>query len=454
MTEFVCGDIRTSARGTWLADRIVETGSLVMRELGVDRAGEIAAHRFLSSPHVTVAGLVKGFSGRTAAAAAGRRVVAAQDTTEINFKSRSAKRRGLGPGGDAKTPAFFIHPVVAVDAQDEAVLGLVDVQTWTRALEKVDPHQERARSEKESARWPEATRRAAQVLADAAQIVMVGDRESDMWDHFAQRPENVALALRARHDRPVMGQTSLFKVLADAPLSAATQVKVASKGIGDKGRIAKVALRSGRVSIIRPRGARRDDPKTLDLGLVEAIEIDPPEGATPLLWRILTTLPVGTAEDAAEVVRLYRLRWRIEEVFRALKSDGLALEDTQIQEAERLFRLATLALGAAVRTIQLVDARDGSSRPMSDVLDPNLQSAVALLVRAREGATARQKNPHRPGTLAWLSWVVARYGGWNCYYKPPGPKTMAKGWERFSATLAGVLMGDLEGVLSQVPVNV
>ena len=454
MTEFVFGDVRTSARGMWLLDRMVETGSLVMRELGGDRSGEVAAHRFLSSPHVTVAGLVKGFSAWTAAAAAGRRVVAAQDTTEINFKDRSAKRRGLGPGGDAKTPAFFIHPVVGVDAQDEAVLGVVDAQIWTRAPEPVGPGQERARLQKESDRWLEATRRTGKVLADAAQVVVVGDREGDIWDHFAHRPGNVDLAIRARHDRPVIGETSLFKVLAEAPLSVAHPVKVASKGVGDKGRVAKVALRSGRVSILRPRAARRSDPKTLDLGLVEAIEIDPPEGVKPLLWRILTTLPVETFDDAAEVVRLYRLRWRIEEVFRALKRDGLALEDTQVQDAERLFRLAALALGAAVRILQLVDARDGGSRPMSDILDPNLQSAVAVLVKAREGATERQKNPHRPGSLAWLSWVVARFGGWNCYYKPPGPKTMAKGWERFVATLAGVLIGDQQGRLIPALENV
>ena len=98
------------------------------------------------------------------------------------------------------------------------------------------------------------------------------------------------------------------------------------------------------------------------------------------------------------------------------------------------------ALAAVVRTLQLVDARDGGPRPMSDVLDPSLQPAVAALNKTREGATARQKNPYPPGSLAWLSWVVARYGGWNCYYKPPGPKTMAQGWERFSATLSGYLV--------------
>ena len=43
---------------------------------------------------------------------------------------------------------------------------------------------------------------------------------------------------------------------------------------------------------------------------------------------------------ACDIVRLYRLRWRIEQVFRATKSDGLRLEETRIQQAHRLFNLA------------------------------------------------------------------------------------------------------------------
>jgi len=56
------------------------------------------------------------------------------------------------------------------------------------------------------------------------------------------------------------------------------------------------------------------------------------------------------------------LRWRIEQLFRALKSDGLALDDSQVIEAERMFNLAAIGLAGAIRTIQLVDARDGSPR--------------------------------------------------------------------------------------------
>ena len=56
--------------------------------------------------------------------------------------------------------------------------------------------------------------------------------------------------------------------------------------------------------------------------LVEAREINPPANQEPLHWRLLTSLEVGDAEAACEIVRLYRLRWRIEEVFPVMPAKG------------------------------------------------------------------------------------------------------------------------------------
>lgn len=149
--------------------------------------------------------------------------------------------------------------------------------------------------------------------------------------------------------------------------------------------------------------------------LVEAREINAPAGKTPLSWHLLTTHPVASAADADEIVQLYRLRWRIEQVFRALKSDGLALEDSQVIDAHRMFNLAAIGLVGAIRTIQLVDARDGSPRPISDVIDPSFRPALEHLSKTREGKTVRQQNPHPPDSLAFVAWIASRLGGWSCY---------------------------------------
>lgn len=448
MRGFGAGDVRTSDRGEWLFEQIVSTGTLVLKDLGGDRAGEVAAGRYLSSANVTTEGLLEALGSRTGQACLGRRVVAAQDTTEISFSGRSAGRGGLGPGGDGKRPGFFIHAVVAIDAEDEAVLGVAGARIWTRDEGGARVHRSKRPIEgKESRRWSEGAQIASEQLAGALQIVVVGDREADLWSHFADRPAGVELLVRARHDRALADGGKLFESSVTWPSHSDARVAVAPRGPGDKGRVARVTIRSSRVKLAKPRSGRTGDPDSLELGLVEVVEPAPPSGAKALHWRLMTTLPVEGRKAAAEVVRLYRLRWRIEEVFRALKSDGLRLEETQVRDPLRVFRLAALALGAAARIVQLVDARDGGGRPMSDVLDPAFTEAVAALNRSREGATQRQKNPHPQGSLSWLSWVIARYGGWNCYGKPPGPKTMAKGWERFCATLAGFSIATSDAVV-------
>ena len=437
------GDIRVAGRAEWLVGRIAATGSLVLKKLGEDRPGEMAAHRFLSSPYVSPQEIVAMEAARTAAQASGLKLVAVEDTTEINFAGREGKRRGFGPAGDGKTPGFFIHPTIAVDVATEAVIGLVDAQIWTRAETEAGgqarPAAKKRRFEdKESARWLTGCAAAAATLAAAAAVTVVADREGDIYELFARTPAGIELIVRAAQDRRLAGGGRLSQALAAAPALVLTKVRVAPRGPGDKGRTATVALRARRVSLARPAHlSRLDLPPAVELTLVEAEEIAPPPGQPPLLWRLITTHPAAAAEEAEEVVRLYRLRWRIEEVFRVLKSDGLALDDSQVIEAERMFNLAAAALAGAVRTIQLVGARDGSSRPASDVVDPCFAAALTRLSRKLEGATERQKNPHPPDKLSFVAWIAARLGGWNCYYRKPGPKTMRRGWTELEHILAG-----------------
>ncbi|MDT7812553.1 MAG: hypothetical protein QOJ42_2469, partial [Acidobacteriaceae bacterium] len=77
--------------------------------------------------------------------------------------------------------------------------------------------------------------------------------------------------------------------------------------------------------------------------------------------------------------------------------------------------------------------------PTAEAIGPTLQ-----------GKTERQKNPHPRHSLAWLSWIIARLGGWNCYYKPPGPKTMRAGRARFATMAAGFTIAKVLNAESNV----
>ncbi|MGO9633611.1 MAG: hypothetical protein ACLPX1_06925 [Steroidobacteraceae bacterium] len=108
---------------------------------------------------------------------------------------------------------------------------------------------------------------------------------------------------------------------------------------------------------------------------------------------------------------------------------------------ERLVKLAAVAVKAACIDIQLTQERDGKHQlPGSTVFAEPEMDTIEALVPTLEGKTDRQKNPHPARSLARATWVVARLGGWNCYYKPPGPITFCRGMERFNAIHHGRLL--------------
>ena len=127
-----------------------------------------------------------------------------------------------------------------------------------------------------------------------------------------------------------------------------------------------------------------------------------------------------------------------------MKSDGLRLEDSQLETADALMKLTAIAAKAACVILQLVQARDGSAEPASIAFSKPEIAVLDQLNGEIEGKTALQKNPHARHSLAWASWIIARMGGWNGYpsSRPPGPIAMRNGWEYFSAIARGWTLRD------------
>src|SRR5260370_36066295 len=89
-----------------------------------------------------------------------------------------------------------------VDRQDEAVVGLLDAAIWTRqAGKRASARRKRPLAEKESQRWLSAAQVVAERAAGASPLIVVGDRESDIFPLFARRPASVELVVRPAQDR-------------------------------------------------------------------------------------------------------------------------------------------------------------------------------------------------------------------------------------------------------------
>jgi hypothetical protein len=381
--------------------------------------------RFLRNGKVSVEEIVASAGASTARRVSGLHVLAIQDTTSLR--------------DDGSKRSICAHPTIAVDADSGALLGLVHAQILQREGGLKRQRWARAFDCKQSRRWLEAAEAAADLrAAGAAQVTVVSDREGDIYEAFARKPEGVELVVRAAHDRALTGGAQLFTRVAAQPEAGRFSVELAA-GPGRPARKALLAVRFCAAEIKRPdaRTASRELPETVVLRLVEAREIEAPAAVTPACWRLLTSHQVDSFVTARWIAGLYRQRWVIEELFRILKSRGFDIERVVVAEGP-FEKLAAAALVAAVSIMQLVRDRDGrAKRPLEDVFEPDEHAMLEAVSTTLEGNTEKQKNPHPKGSLAFAAWVCARLGGWTGYYGKPGPLVMLRGLLHFRAMQHG-----------------
>ena len=411
-----------------------------------ERSQEMRFGRFLANPRVTVDRLIEGWSERTREAVAGRHVLAIQDTSEIKFATTEDDRRGLGKVKKGRSHGVLLHAMLAVDADDASALGLVAGQIWTRRGSVETPHGKRRLADKETSRWPSTVDAARPVLAAARMVTVVNDREGEFFAHWCLTPAGkVHLLTRLMNDHAVVGGGTVRSTIAAKPVIGSTTLELPGRP-GRRPRTAQLEMRAGSMVLKRPCNTPEPDlPATRAVSVVEVRELQPPPGADPVHWILLTSHRIETLDQARLMVGWYRCRWTIEQFFRTLKRQGLRIEDSQIATADRLCKMVAIAAKAAAIVMQLVHARDGKGQqPANLVFSHDEIELIGRLNRKMQGKTARQKNPHAPLSLAWAAWIMARLGGWHVYEtKPPGPITFHNGLTYFHALFQGWNLKDV-----------
>lgn len=340
-----------------------------------------------------------------------------------------------------------------------AVPGPLDAQFLERVGGGKASRLHRGFEDRQSVRWLRGAERAGTV-GGAARITVAADREADVFELFARRPAHVDLLVRAMHDRALAdggigrrtGRARMAARIAAGPRLGQAALDLPARP-GTPARTALLSIRFGRLDLAPPPESRRARPGTppepLPMSHVDLREEAPPDGAspahwTPVRWRLLSSRPVETVADALDAAARYAMRWRIEEVFRVMKRKGSDIEGLRIADAAPRNRLILACLIAAAVVLQMTGARDGEAapagptlRPLTDAFDPEDRPLLEAASRDLEGRTARQKNPHPPGSLAFAAWVCARLGGWTGYYGKPGPIVILAGWTRFQSIKRG-----------------
>ena len=408
-------------------------------------------YRFLENENVTISELVRSLSDHCQQQVNGRHVLAINDSSEINLQAHAGrlKSKSLGVVGNNQDVGFFLHPTLILDAQSGFPLGLSHVQLWTREAghktKKERNYQKLPIEDKESFKWIDSAQSSGRCLqgGGAKLVTHIGDRESDIYEAWARIPDGYNhLLVRVRQDRRLHHESdSLYAFLGQQSVQGTYSVEVlADARLNRTARSAWLAVRCASVKIQRPDNLSAEDyPDHVGLWAVEAREVSPPTGQKPILWRLLTTHPVESVEQALQVVLWYRWRWWIEQLFATLKRDGLDIESTQLESIEAIQRLTILGLGVALKTLQLVEGRDKPDLEATLAFTKKQQSFLEQLEPKLEGRTKKLQNPHPKRSLPWATWLIARLGGWSGYQsqRPPGIATLVQGLRKFESIFWG-----------------
>ncbi len=367
-----------------------------------------------------------------------------QDGTDLNFAEHpGCEGLGLiGKNSNSKgTLGLHMHSTLVVNG-DGVPLGvpLIQYEAPDGKAEKGKPLEER-----KTQRWARGLRDCAALAArlGGARPVSVLDREADVFELFDEqrRLSTVDLLVRAKHNRSLgKGVPKLFDAVRAAPAQARRTIHVlrssARRGTRRQAaselreaRQAEVALRWRRVRLPAPGKGAGLGREPVELSLVHVWEESAPAGAEPLEWFLLTSLEASSERQAERVLEWYRLRWRIEDWHRVLKS-GCKVEYLGHRRGERIERAVTIKAVIAWRlTVMTLLGRD------TPELAPDTLFSDTEIAALGDFATDRQLAP--PDNLGRAVLTTAMLGGHlnRKHDLAPGNEVIWEGYTRL-ATIA------------------
>jgi len=455
------GDTRRNDR----LEKIVEQACRSPEESFPRQAGSPAAlegiYRFLSNDAITPSALFAPHAGQTCERVTelGTALVA-HDRSEFEAPDE-APRAGLGPlANHAQGFLGQISLAIAADGSQRP-LGTLSVKTWVRTpdtrrrVKKQGKRTQRKRdalyhSDKESHYWREAIEACEARVAGRGSLVHLIDREGDIFELLTFLVQgSLRFVIRLGQERCAESADGEIVLLSEALAHAETlhtMDVVASKREEDKRpgrskslaprdrRLATVSIRASRVVVMKPVNSslERAGAPSVEINIVSAVEVNPPEGEQPIHWRLATTESISTLEDVLKIVSFYKNRWLIEEFFKALKT-GCAFKERQLESYDALVRALMIFLPLAWQLLLmrcLAGMNDDSPARAALTADQ-----IAVL-QAHKKTRLKRSPTVRDALLA-----VAQLGGFWPGNGRPGWRILSRGMEVLALLTTGWLLG-------------
>lgn len=448
------GDVRRSRRAQQVGLALSRNPELSLPKVFPDVAELQAAYDLLRNDAVPWRGLLQPHVDRTLGRArdAGE-VLAIHDTTDLAFRLYwPGEQRQHMISMSSQKQGFFLHASLCVTATGPVLpLGVLDVQPYVNRKKlsaSAMETQEFWESEagvfaNEHVRWFRNVASTDDALRrHRAQPVHVMDRETDSYGLLSWMVHHgFRFVVRCDDARKLRCDTEMRAVgVVDAELGERFPLRSGVKAGTHpprRARTARLTVRAASVTLQRTKKLKEqsysppgfEQPATLKLNLVEAIEMDPPAGEKAVRWLLLTEEPIDTEADVLRVLDWYRRRWVIEEFFKAVKT-GCNIEKRQMDSAPAMLRMLALLLPSAWRLLLLRSA----AQQTPDLAWHHLLSPLEF--RILSGMLPKFKLNNK-ATVAQCYLAIARLGGHLKRNGPPGWQTLQAGWQRLQELSLG-----------------
>ncbi len=393
-----------------------------------------ATYEFFKNEDIKLEAINTAISAYGAMQADQQQILVIHDTSTISYNDLEAE--GLGYIDNAAGKGIFCHNSIAVTTSG-LPLALLNQIIWSREASELGKSARRKQKpfdQKESYKWYRGIGSVNTLLNKEIKKIHIGDREADIYELFFSQPDAQSeLLIRARHNRKIAEGSQLWQHIGGQKAAATEEIIIPDR-TGKRKKKVKVEIRYKEVEILCPANK---EGTVFESVILTAIEIKQKGNVKDgIHWKLLTTLPVNSVEDAKQCMRWYSYRWLIERFHYVLKS-GCAIESLQLKKAESLMKAVAVYSLAAFNIMQLTyQSRETPDISCEVVLTPQEWKTLYIL------KYKTTKLPKQPPNLKEATHWIAQMGGYLARNSdgPPGLKTV---WLGYEALLQAVVLFEI-----------
>ena len=184
-------DKRLVRKAISLLQRISQNPSLPISRFSSNKAEQDSFYRFIGNKKTTFESILAAHQNETflRMKEVSNKILLIEDTTTI--ETLHLEDYEDGPISSGSKTGFILHTTLAVDLDNNKILGIPSALLWKRSSEKKPKEEtgaERKKRTRESVKWVipqlDAIEKSTKIEVEGKQFIIVGDREADIYEVY------------------------------------------------------------------------------------------------------------------------------------------------------------------------------------------------------------------------------------------------------------------------------